>query len=1140
MAALFLLLLMFFIFSISAFPHSLNHLSQQQQQQLLLRFKAVVSKNGNALPDWIPLHPFCNWSGIICHSSQSVRAVNLTQMGLDGIISPVLGNLSSLRVLDLSSNYLTGIIPPQLGQLPNLWILLLHQNHLQGTIPPALSACRSLYFLALSYNQLHGSIPPELSFIRSLKYLYLGGNNLTGTIPPSLKNLSALVVLDLANNELDGHISPELGMLSHLQTIYLFGNSLSGAIPSTFHSVRAINLSQMGLDGTNSPVLGSLSSLRSLDLSFNNLTGTIPPHLGQLPNLQILDLAGNQLQGIIPPALSACRSLYLLSLTFNQLHGSIPPELTLLTSLKYLYMGGNSLTGTIPPSFKNLSALVRLDLALNNLSGNIPPELGILTDLEYLSLWGNQLSGNIPNSLGNCSSLKELYLNTNQLGGTVPMELGRLKLLTKIYLHTNQLVSDSSNTLALAFLNAPTNCSHLQEIDVKINYFTGILAPTIGQLSSNLNYFALSANMISGSIPQQIVNLTNLTYLGLENNLLSGNIPSGINRFRELEELHLGGNKLEGSIPSEISHMQHLGLLNLSHNQLSGKIPDSLCSSQQLRRLLLQHNKLSGEIPVSLEGCQKLELLDLSYNKLGGKIPGEVIASLKNLQFYLNISWNSLEGPLPQEMSKIVMALAIDISGNKLTGVIPISLGDCTALEHLNLSHNTFEGPIPHSLSKLKNLQEMDLSFNNLSGQIPEGGLFQNRTVVTFFMGNPGLCGPKHYSLPPCPNLTQGKHSLLKKVVLSVVGTIGFVLCCFIIVILWRHKLSRQLVRSSSFIFQGNYPKFSYQDLFIATSGFDESNLLGVGNFGSVYKGMLRDGKIIAIKNLNLQNEEALKSFKRECKMLGRIRHRNLIRIMSAFFYPDLKGLVLEFAYNGSLEKHLHPERDGEGFCKLGLSECLSIAVDVAHGMEYLHHDCPLQIVHCDLKPSNVLLDANMTALVTDFGISRLTSTNSTDSLSTTTFALKGSIGYIAPEYGLGGNVSIYGDVYSYGILILEMVTRRRPSDDMFVGDMSLHKWVRSAFPNRLAEIVDRELLSDVNENMEDNKCLLSFIHVGLLCSSESSRERPSMSDVAKALVSLKPSLMGAAAASNLTPTISELLEKCNPTETLASDSSTF
>ncbi|GLJ28353.1 hypothetical protein SUGI_0557630 [Cryptomeria japonica] len=465
--------------------------------------------------------------------------------------------------------------------------------------------------------------------------------------------------------------------------------------------------------------------------------------------------------------------------------------------------------------------------------------------------------------------------------------------------------------------------------------------------------------MVSGNIPEQIVNLTNLTFLDLANNIFSGNIPCGIKRLHLLEVLYLPRNNLEGTIPSEIGQMQHLGLLSLHHNQLSGKIADSLCHSQQLRRLFLHHNKLSGEIPVSLEGCQKLELLDLSYKKLGGTIPGEVIASLKNLAFYLNLSWNSLEGSLPREMSKIVMAQAIDISGNQLSGVIPKSLGDCTALERLNLSHNTFVGPIPNSLSKLKNLQEMDLSFNNLSGKIAEVGL-----------------------------------------------------------------------------------------------------------------------------------------------------------------------------------------DDDEGFCKFGLSECLSIAVDVAHGLEYLHHDCPLQIVHhdcplqivhCDLRPSNVLLDANMTALVNDFGISRLTTKNSMDSLSTTTFALKGSIGYIAPEYGLGGNASIKGDVYSCGILILEMVTRKRPSDDMFVGDMTLQKWVSSAFPNRLAEIVDSGLI--VGENMEDNNYLISLIHVGLLCSSESPRERPSIRDVCNALESLKTSLVGGAAGSNFTATISELLENTNPTRTLASDS---
>ncbi|GLJ17416.1 hypothetical protein SUGI_0303030 [Cryptomeria japonica] len=488
--------------------------------------------------------------------------------------------------------------------------------------------------------------------------------------------------------------------------------------------------------------------------------------------------------------------------------------------------------------------------------------------------------------------------------------------------------------------------------------------------------------------------------------------------------------------------MQHLGLLNLSHNGLSGKMSDSLCNPQQLRRLLLQHNNLSGEIPVVLAGCQNLELIDLSYNKLGGRIPPDFIASLKNLVFYLNLSWNSLEGSLPVEMRKIAMAQAIDISGNLLTGLIPISLGDCTALEHLNLSHNAFEGPIPDSLSKLQNLLEMDLSNNSLS----------------------------------------------------------------------------------------------------ATAEFDESNLLVVGNFGSVYKGILRDGKIVAIKALNLQNEEAHKSFETECKVLGRIRHRNLIKIISAFSYPGFKGLVLQFASNGSLEKHLHPDRDDQEFCKLGLEDCLSIAVDVAHGMEYLHHDCPLQMVHCDLKPSNVLLDANMTALVTDFGICRCITPNSIDSFSAATFALKGSIGYIAPEYGLWGGVSTKGDVYSYGILILEMVTRKRPSDDMFVGDLNLQNWMRSAFPDRLADIVDGGLLRDMNENMEDNRCLLSFIHVGLLCSSESPRERPSMRDVARFLENLKTSFMGGAVASNLTATISDLLRHTNRAETSVSDSqsSTF
>ncbi|KAH9318962.1 hypothetical protein KI387_020731, partial [Taxus chinensis] len=594
--------------------------------------------------------------------------------------------------------------------------------------------------------------------------------------------------------------------------------------------------------------------------------------------------------------------------------------------------------------------------------------------------------------------------------------------------------------------------------------------------------------------------------------------------------------------------MQRLGLLDVSHNKLSGRIPDSLGSLQQLRRIFLHHNYFSGEIPAGLSACPNIELLDLSHNELRGNIPGKVMASLVNIQFYLNLSWNFLQGPIPVEISKIVSAQAIDISGNRLHGEIPSVLANCVALENLNLSNNALTGLIPDAISKLQNLESVDLSsnflsgaipmsleqlkairyinlgFNNLTGIIPEQGLFPNKSVISLLMGNPGLCGPQKYLLPACQKQGQGKLSLLQKLILSAASVTAFVLCSLILGIMWRRKFLRQHFDLSSILSRRlGYPKFTYQDLFIATNGFNESNLLGVGNFGSVYKGVLRDAKIVAIKVLSSPNEEGQKSFKAECKVLGRIRHRNLIRVISACSYLNFKGLVLQFASNGSLEKYLYPDGiQEEDVCRLGLSESLNIAIDVAHGMEYLHYDSPVQVVHCDLKPSNVLLDANMVALVTDFGISRFTSsTNSMDSLSTT-FSVRGSIGYIAPEYGLSGRVSIKGDVYSYGILLLEMVTRKRPTEAMFVGDLNLQKWVSSAFPNRLMDIVDGRLWRSLN--MDENRCLISFIHVGLLCTNESPHERPTMRDVGRALENLRSSLMGrATSTSALTTTLSNL-----------------
>eukprot|EP00253_Pinus_taeda_P028622 PITA_28622 len=240
---------------------------------------------------------------------------------------------------------------------------------------------------------------------------------------------------------------------------------------------------------------------------------------------------------------------------------------------------------------------------------------------------------------------------------------------------------------------------------------------------------------------------------------------------------------------------------------------------------------------------------------------------------------------------------------------------------------------------------------------------------------------------------------------------------------------------------------------------------------------------------------------------------------------------------NGSLEKHLYPstnDNNGEDACEMGLKTRLDIAIDVAHAIEYLHHDSFVQVVHCDLKPNNVLIDEDMLGHVTDFGIARLVDEISIESL-TSSLPLRGSMGYIAPEYGFREPVSTKGDIYSYGILLLEMLTRKRPTNDMFSGDLNLHKWVNLAFPSRVKEVIDHNLLREVDgDEFEENNvfnCIFSLTRVAFLCSKDSPNERPTMRDVASVLERLRNDLGANEVASRrLRQSISNLLSNTNAT----------
>lgn len=775
-----------------------------------------------------------------------------------------------------------------------------------------------------------------------------------------------------------------------------------------------------------------------LDLSGRSLRGTISPALSNLSFLSVLDLSGNFFRGRIPPELGALSRLTQLSFDSNILEGGIPAELGLLPRLVYLDLGSNWLAGQIPDTLLcNSTSLQYIDLSNNSLSGEIPSSNQCkLTELRFLLLWSNHLVGQIPPSLSNSSELKWIDLESNFLTGALPASIvDKMPCLQFLYLSYNNLVSHHNNTNLAPFFASLANASRLQELELAGNNLGGEIPTAVGDLSSGLLQLHLAENLIYGSIPPSLSNLFNLTLLNLSCNLLNGSIPPAIGLMGKLERVYLSNNSLSGEIPKAFGDIPHLGLLDLSMNMLSGSIPESLSNLSQLRRLHLYGNHLSGKIPPSLGECVNLEILDLSHNEITGLIPAEV-AGLRSLTLYLNFSSNLLQGPLPLELSKMDMVLSIDLSSNNFSGTIPAQLANCIALEYLNLSRNLLQGPLPSSIGNMTYLQVLDLSNNRLTGEIP-GSLQASSTLqqlnlsfndfsgfvsnegtsfatlgLDSFIGNSGLCG-SFSGMPSC-NKKRTRRSLLLPILLTLFGTPCCILCLFGYPLAFKSRTRRSFAPFHGFVSEdeelqtkeAKYPRISYRQLVEATGGFDGSCLIGSGRFGHVYKGILQDETRIAVKVLDSDTgggEIPGSSFKRECQVLKRTRHRNLIRIITACSRPDFKALVLPLMSNGSLESHLYPS-SGSG-PRLSLVQLVNICSDVAEGMAYLHHHSPIKVIHCDLKPSNVLLDDDMTALITDFGIARLVKNSGgesnaifdSSSFASTAGLLCGSIGYIAP-----------------------------------------------------------------------------------------------------------------------------------------------
>ncbi|XP_063943045.1 probable LRR receptor-like serine/threonine-protein kinase At3g47570 [Daucus carota subsp. sativus] len=400
------------------------------------------------------------------------------------------------------------------------------------------------------------------------------------------------------------------------------------------------------------------------------------------------------------------------------------------------------------------------------------------------------------------------------------------------------------------------------------------------------------------------------------------------------------------------------------------------------------------------------------------------------------------------------------MEGNLFQGKIPSSFKSLRSLALLDLSNNNISGSVPSFFQRFRLIQFLNLSNNKLQGEVTKEGVFSNVSAFSV-VGNLGLCG------------------------------------------------------------DNQYPRVSYHDLLLATNQFSPNNLLGKGRYGSVYKGVLQSTpQTVAVKVLNVEVRGANKSFIAECETLRNIRHRNLIKIITACSSTDFKGndfkaLVFEFMMNGSLDSWLHPspfyqtnERN------LTLLQRLNICIDVALGVDYLHHHSYTSIIHSDIKPSNILLDEEFVARVGDFGLARFSfaTTSDPNQAQPSSTGVHGTVGYIPPEYGMGLEISAEGDVYSYGILLLEMFSGKRPTSSsiLVANSNNLHEYVRNALPQRVMNIVDPRIIMDqedhnLTSNQSYNKatlevCLTSIFEVGILCSAEMPRERIDISVAIKQL----------------------------------------
>ncbi|KAL5720648.1 hypothetical protein ACHQM5_013294 [Ranunculus cassubicifolius] len=828
-----------------------------------------------------------------------------------------------------------------------------------------------------------------------------------------------------------------------------------------------------------------------------------------------LVLLGMKIKGRLGGDIGELSELTTLDLSFNkEITGSLTPRIGDLKKLTTLVLLGCGFTGNIPPEIGNLAALTFLALNANNFSGTIPPSLGKLSELYWLDLAENQLGGSIPVSTDTAPGLdmllkaKHFHFNKNQLSGVIPAKLFNPQM---ILIH---VLFDG-------------------------NQFTGGIPVTFGVVKT-LEVLRLDRNLLQGSVPRNINNLTTLFELHLANNQLSGPIPNLLG-MNALNYVDLSNNSFTSSVaPPWFSTLTSLTALVMENANLQGAMPQTTFSFPQMQQVMLKNNNFNDSLDMGNNVSQQLQTVDFENNniesvKLSSQYTNVLIlkgnpvcdTGIANTN-YCQLQQNSRKAYSTSLANCGTKACLSDLKLNPQSCdcALPYSgtlyfrapffraVSNATVFNELEMKLWTTLGLTPGSVSIQNPFFNMDDYLQLQLNLFPATGRYFNQTDITrighMLSGQifkpPSEFGPylfiqSNYNFQDAKGKTSISLGTIIGIAVGCVLLVGILILVAVYAIRQKKRAERAIELSKPFQSwasggkdSGGVPQlkgarwFSFDELKKSTNNFMESNEIGSGGYGKVYRGLLTNGQVVAIKRSQQGSMQGGLEFKTEIELLSRVHHKNLVSLVGFCFEQGEQMLVYEFIPNGTLRDSL----SGRSGIHLDWKRRLRITLGSARGLSYLHELANPPIIHRDIKSTNILLDENLTAKVADFGLSKLVQDTQKGHVST---QVKGTLGYLDPEYYMTQQLTEKSDVYSFGVVMLELVTSKQPIEK--------GKYIVREVRTRLDKN-DKQYcgLREIIDPMIKNEARLigfeRYIELALQCVEEAAADRPTMSDMVK------------------------------------------